>query len=75
MAAGDRRTRARPPRHGSTLAAGLTLAAEYLPQVVLGPFAGVLADRRDRRRLMLATDLFHAGSGSSGPTGSHEPCW
>jgi MFS family permease len=51
------------------------LAAEYLPQVVLGPFAGVLADRRDRRRLMLATDLFHAGSGSSGPTGSHEPCW
>jgi MFS family permease len=47
---------------GSTLAAGLTLAAEYLPQVVLGPFAGVLADRWDRRRLMLATDLFRAAA-------------
>src|SRR6266567_7465568 len=41
-------------------AQGLTLAAQYLPLLVLGPAAGVLADRWDRRRLMIATDLFRA---------------
>ena len=45
---------------GSTMATGLTVAAEYLPSVAIGPFAGVVADRWDRRRLMLATDLFRA---------------
>ncbi|MFC7640627.1 hypothetical protein ACFQX6_06135 [Streptosporangium lutulentum] len=34
---------------GSIFATGLTLAAEYLPVLLLGPFAGVLADRWDRR--------------------------
>jgi MFS family permease len=42
---------------GSLRATGLTVAAEYLPLLVLGPVAGVLADRRDRRRLMIATNL------------------
>ncbi|GIH89643.1 MFS transporter [Planobispora siamensis] len=42
---------------GSVLATGLTLAVEYLPVLVLGPFAGVVADRWDRRRLMAGTDL------------------
>ncbi|GII03550.1 MFS transporter [Planobispora takensis] len=42
---------------GSALATGLTLAVEYLPVLVLGPFAGVVADRWDRRRLMAGTDL------------------
>jgi MFS family permease len=41
---------------------GLTLAAEYLPQLLLGPVAGVFADRWDRRRLMIATNLFCAGA-------------
>jgi MFS family permease len=45
---------------GSVLATGLTVAAEYLPSVVLGPLAGVVADRWDRRRLMLAVDVFRA---------------
>ncbi|MFJ2032270.1 MFS transporter [Streptosporangium sp. NPDC087985] len=45
---------------GSVLATGLTLVAEYLPVLLLGPFAGVLADRWDRRRLMFATDIAHA---------------
>ncbi|GGK72651.1 MFS transporter [Mangrovihabitans endophyticus] len=45
---------------GSVMATGLTLAAEYLPLLLLGPFAGVLADRWDRRRLMYSTDLFRA---------------
>jgi len=47
---------------GSLMAAGLTLAAEYLPVLLLGPLAGVLTDRWDRRRLMIATDLFRAGA-------------
>src|SRR3954467_8831090 len=47
---------------GSVMATGLTLAAEYLPLLLLGPFAGVLADRWDRRRLMYTTDLFRAGA-------------
>ncbi|GLI02904.1 MFS transporter [Phytohabitans aurantiacus] len=40
---------------GSLVATGLTLAAEFLPSVLLGPIAGVLADRWDRRSAMLAT--------------------
>jgi len=47
---------------GSLRDTGLTLAAEYLPQLVLGPVAGVVADRWDRRRLMIATNLFCAGA-------------
>jgi predicted MFS family arabinose efflux permease len=46
----------------SLRATGLTFAAEYLPLLILGPIAGVLADRWDRRRLMVATDLFRAGA-------------
>jgi MFS transporter, DHA3 family, macrolide efflux protein len=30
--------------------------AAYAPQILVGPYGGVLADRRDRRRLMLAGD-------------------
>jgi MFS family permease len=41
---------------------GLTLAAQYLPLLLLGPVAGVLADRWDRRRLMIVTNLFCAGA-------------
>jgi MFS family permease len=45
---------------GSLRATGLTVAAEYLPLLVLGPVAGVCADRWDRRRLMIGTNLFCA---------------
>jgi MFS family permease len=45
---------------GSVMATGLTVAAEYLPSVVLGPIAGVVADRWDRRRVMVAADVFRA---------------
>lgn len=45
---------------GSMLATGLTLVAEYLPALLLGPIAGVLTDRWDRRRVMIAADLFRA---------------
>lgn len=47
---------------GSLRATGLTLAAQYLPLLVLGPVAGVLTDRWDRRRLMIAASLFRAGA-------------
>jgi MFS family permease len=47
---------------GSLRDTGLTLAAQYLPTLVLGPVAGVLVDRWDRRRVMVATSLFRATS-------------
>lgn len=47
---------------GSLRATGLAATAEYLPLLLLGPAAGVLADRRDRRRLMIGTNLFCAGA-------------
>jgi MFS family permease len=47
---------------GSLRDTGLTLAAQYLPVLILGPVAGVLTDRWDRRRLMIATSLFRAGA-------------
>lgn len=46
----------------SLAAAGLTQAAEYLPLLVLGPVAGVAADRWDRRRVMITADVFRAGA-------------
>ncbi|GAB2848190.1 MFS transporter [Lentzea nigeriaca] len=47
---------------GSVFATGMTLAAEYLPALVLGPVAGMLVDRWDRRRVMITADLFRAGA-------------
>lgn len=40
---------------GSALLTGLTLAAETVPYVVVSPFAGGLADRADRRRILVVT--------------------
>lgn len=45
---------------GSALATGLTLLSATLPLVLFAPLAGVLADRLDRRRLMIACDLIRA---------------
>jgi len=45
---------------GSTAATGLTLAAESLPALLVGPVAGVFVDRWDRRRLMITADLLRA---------------
>ncbi|HMJ37870.1 MAG TPA: MFS transporter [Baekduia sp.] len=39
---------------------GLTTAARVAPIVVAGPLGGVLADRVDRRTLMIATDVVRA---------------
>jgi MFS family permease len=40
---------------------GLTTAARVAPIVLAGPLGGVLADRVDRRALMIAADLVRAG--------------
>ena len=45
---------------GSLAATGSTLAAEYLPLALVGPYAGVLIDRWDRRRAMIAADVVRA---------------
>ncbi len=48
-------------RTGSATWVSLTTAARVLPIVVLGPLGGVMADRYDRRRLMIGADLVRAG--------------
>lgn len=45
---------------GSELELGLTFAATAVPSVVLGPLAGVMVDRWDRRRTMIACDVVRA---------------
>ncbi|WP_238010992.1 MFS transporter [Dactylosporangium sp. AC04546] len=47
---------------GSVAATGLTLAAEFLPPLLLAPLAGVLADRVDRRKLMIGADVARVGA-------------
>src|SRR6266536_3181310 len=43
-------------RTHSSVWVGLTTAARVLPIVIAGPLGGVVADRYDRRRIMLASD-------------------
>jgi predicted MFS family arabinose efflux permease len=38
----------------------LALLSEYLPQLLFGLFAGVVADRHDRRRIVAGVNLFRA---------------
>ena len=49
-------------RTHSSVWVGLTTAARILPAVVLGPLAGILADRIDRRVLMLSSDSIAAAT-------------
>jgi MFS family permease len=43
--------------HGSGRAVGLVLAAQFAPAVLLGAWAGVVADRFDARRVVLACQV------------------
>jgi MFS family permease len=47
---------------GSPTALGLVFAASVVPQVLLLPFAGAVADRLGRRRVMLAADVLRCGA-------------
>ncbi len=40
---------------GSAATLGLVTAVQFLPTLLLGPYAGVLADRIDKRRLLITT--------------------
>ena len=40
---------------GSALALGTTTALQFTPMLLLGPWGGVVADRFDKRRLLVAT--------------------
>ena len=44
-------------RTHSALWAGITTAARVVPVVALGPLGGVVADRFDRRRIMIICDV------------------
>src|ERR1700744_1256035 len=48
-------------RTGSATWVAVTTAARVLPVVVLGPLGGVVADRCDRRRLLIVSALIRAG--------------
>ena len=42
---------------GSATAVAWMMIMQFLPMAVVGPVAGVVVDRVDRRRLMIATDI------------------
>ncbi len=44
--------------HGSGRAVGLVFAAQFAPAVLLGAWAGVVADRYEARRIVLALQVF-----------------
>jgi MFS family permease len=43
--------------HQNGLAVGFAIALQYVPSLVLGVWAGVLADRIDKRKLLIATQV------------------
>src|SRR5512138_2847347 len=45
---------------GSALSVGLMLMATAAPSLLVGLFAGVVVDRYDRQRIMIAADLIRA---------------
>lgn len=45
---------------GSKAALSLAVFIRGIPTLLIGPFAGAMADRRDRRRIMIASDLMMA---------------
>ena len=47
---------------GSALLSGLAAGSRGLPTLVIGPWAGVLADRMDRRKLVIGAQVFHTGA-------------
>jgi MFS family permease len=50
---------------GSALALGITAFAQQLPVLLLAPFAGVLADRTNRRRVLIIVQSFGLVQGAA----------
>ena len=46
---------------GSATAVAWMMIVQFLPVAIVGPLAGVVVDRVNRRRLMIATDLLRGG--------------
>jgi len=46
---------------GSAQASGLLIILQMMPLVIFSPFSGALADRFDRRKIMITADLLRAG--------------
>lgn len=46
---------------GSPLKMGITLVFSTLPSVMLGPFAGAVADRYDRKKIIVLSDFINGG--------------
>jgi len=59
---------------GSATGLGLVFAANVVSQVLLLPFAGAIADRLGRRRVMLAADVLRGGA-QAGPRSGCSSCW
>jgi len=47
----------------SGVALGITTGLQFLPMLVLAPFAGTLADRYSKRKVLIATQSFMAAVG------------
>ncbi|HEX2946060.1 MAG TPA: MFS transporter [Clostridia bacterium] len=47
---------------GSTALMGTMMAASTLPAVLISPFAGVIADRTDRRKLLILMDIIRGAA-------------
>ncbi len=41
--------------HGSGTEIGIVIACQYVPMLLLSPYGGVVADRHDKRRILIAT--------------------
>lgn len=50
---------------GSGLVVSGVMLARAIPAVIAGPLAGVLLDRFDRKRIMIASDLFRAATAAA----------
>ena len=57
---------------GTPLDLGIALAMTAAPNVLLGPLAGALVDRWDRRVTMIVCDVAARRAGAAGPGGGHD---
>jgi MFS family permease len=64
--------------HNNATDLGYVMAADVVPQVVLMTFAGAIADRLGRRRVMLAADVLRCGAQATlaiAVFAGHPPLW